>query len=66
MTSAEWLQQPKYAHQKLLGPDGWDRSNYEHSFNVERISEEEFGRRMLRSTVAFRATGDIRTPWIGL
>lgn len=35
----------------ILDPDGWDRKNYEFSFNEELISKEEFERRLFYSTV---------------
>lgn len=34
----------------ILDPDGWDRKNYEQSFNVELITFDEFMRRVERST----------------
>ena len=50
LTSKEWLQQPKYYGLVVYDPDGWDRSNYEYSFNVELITEDEFKKRLARST----------------
>jgi len=35
----------------VLDPDGWDRKNYEYSFNQELISKEEFKKRFYMSTV---------------
>jgi hypothetical protein len=34
----------------LMDPDGWDRKNYEFSFNEELISKEEFVKRIMYST----------------
>ncbi len=34
----------------ILDPDGWDRSNYDYSFNKELITKEEFDRRLMWST----------------
>jgi hypothetical protein len=51
MTSDQWLQQPQYARYTVLDPDGWDRLNYEFSFLQELITEQEFKRRLLGSTV---------------
>jgi hypothetical protein len=47
-TSKEWLTIFKY---NILDPDGWDRSNYEYSFNEEKISYPEFMQRVFRSTL---------------
>ncbi|AKO61059.1 hypothetical protein AXI76_gp158 [Pseudoalteromonas phage H101] len=50
MTSADWKETlcPELV---ILDPDGWDRSNYEYSFNEELISEKEFIGRLIGSTV---------------
>ena len=50
MTSADWKESfcPELV---ILDPDGWDRSNYDYSFNEEFISEEEFMGRLIGSTV---------------
>lgn len=47
-TSAEWALDTEYI---ILDPDGWDRSNYDYSFNKEKVSLEEFNRRLSKSTV---------------
>tara|TARA_R110002012_G_scaffold49804_5_gene128897 strand:- start:17640 stop:17903 length:264 start_codon:yes stop_codon:yes gene_type:complete len=49
-TSADWKESlcPELV---ILDPDGWDRSNYEYSFNEELISEKEFIGRLIGSTV---------------
>lgn len=53
-TSEEWTDMVK----KKLGvlfficdPDGWDRINFHHSFNVEKISKEEYKNRLVMSTL---------------
>lgn len=52
-TSEEWL---RLAHAKdagliILDPDGWDRKNFQYSWYEEKITEEEFRRRVFCSTV---------------
>ena len=36
---------------KVLDPDGWDRKNFQYSWHEEKISRNEFERRLLFSTV---------------
>lgn len=51
-TSAEWYENlRKFYDITILDPDGWDRKNYEYSFNEELITSEEFDRRLMASTV---------------
>lgn len=50
-TSEEWLQEPEYEGVTIYDPDGWDRSNYEYSFCQEKISKNEFKKRLLSSTI---------------
>ena len=47
-TSAEWIKKVGY---EILDPDGWDRTNYDYSFNKEKITMEEFQKRLSLSTV---------------
>ena len=47
-TSKEW--QARLPEVVVLNPDGWDRSNYNYSWNVERISQGEYLRRRDKST----------------
>lgn len=47
-TSAEWGKESDY---KVLDPDGWDRANYDYSFNKELVTKVEFERRLFRSTI---------------
>lgn len=58
MNSYEWLQHPNYRGYTLLDPDGWDRSSIEaHRRSMyEVITEAEFVRRLMRSTVSFSGT----------
>jgi hypothetical protein len=51
-TSKEWLNIiPDKYRLKILDPDGWDRKNYDFSFNQELITFEEFMNRVSSSTV---------------
>jgi hypothetical protein len=47
-TSIEWI--AEYPDITIIDPDGWDRSNYDYSFNEEKITKEEFERRVFMST----------------
>ena len=47
-TSKKWN---KGCRVKILDPDGWDRSNYDYSWNVEKITRKEFENRLCFSTV---------------
>lgn len=47
-TSAQW--QSLYPYPKVLDPDGWDRKNYDYSWNEELITLEEYKNRCNRST----------------
>lgn len=51
-TSQEWLD-TKYKYVTVLDPDGWDRKNFEASWN-EPITEQTFMERLLMSTVMFK------------
>ncbi len=51
-TSKEWYKEiPKEHKLLILDPDGWDRTNYEYSFNEELITKDEFKIRLSFSTV---------------
>ena len=50
-SSEDWYKDIKDV--KILDPDGWDRSNFEESWN-ELITKEEFDLRMMFSTCTFR------------
>lgn len=47
-TSAEWNKEVGY---EVLDPDGWDRKNFDYSWNKEKITMAEFQRRLALSTV---------------
>lgn len=47
-TSADWA---KEVNIMVLDPDGWDRTNYDYSFNQEKITKQEFNIRLVKSTV---------------
>ncbi len=53
-TSAEWILTVGY---EIIDPDGWDRKNYEFSFNKEKITMEEFNRRLALSTLRQKFKG---------
>ena len=51
-TSKEWLAlTPKEWGLQILDPDGWDRMNYEYSFNQELITKDVFMNRVIGSTI---------------
>ncbi len=50
--SKEW-QQLDNSGIVILDPDGWDRSNYQFSFNEEMITEVEYQTRKMMSTCAY-------------
>ena len=49
-TSVEWKQLLAPCT-IICDPDGWDRVNYDYSFNKELISEGEFNNRLQKSSV---------------
>lgn len=49
-TSKEWYSTIQSGI-TIIDPDGWDRSNYEYSFNKEKITKEEFKKRLYASTL---------------
>lgn len=52
-TSEEW--QKIHWATKVLDPDGWDRTNFQHSWHEEKITETEYWKRASYSTVSFYA-----------
>jgi hypothetical protein len=51
-TSKEWYELvPKEHELIILDPDGWDRKNYDYSYNEELITKEEFKKRVSSSTI---------------
>jgi len=61
-TSKEWyaLHREDKGNVIIMDPDGWDRTNYEFSFNEELITQEEFSMRLGRSTVLFQKSPIIK------
>jgi len=47
-TSEEWNQKADYV---VLDPDGWDRSDWHYSWFTEKITLDEFNRRICNSTI---------------
>ena len=47
-TSSEWINEFGY---KVLDPDGWNRQNFDYSWNQEKITIDEFKKRLSLSTV---------------
>lgn len=47
-TSKEWLECTDYI---IIDPDGWDRNNFDYSFNKEKITLAEYNKRLMISTV---------------
>lgn len=51
-TSKKWYELiPKEHKLLILDPDGWDRKNFEYSFNEELITKDEFKKRLINSTI---------------
>ena len=51
-SSKEWYEIAQKADPQFViyDPDGWDRQNYDYSFNQEKISNTEFWSRVMAST----------------
>ena len=49
-TSIKWYHQRDNKRVILLDPDGWDRKNFDHSWSEERVTKQEFERRLGLST----------------
>lgn len=49
-TSVQWYHQRDNQRVILLDPDGWDRKNFDHSWSEERVTKEEYERRLGLST----------------
>ena len=64
-TSKEWYESiPKEKSFKIYDPDGWDRSNYEYSFNEELITKEDFLKRVFMSTIEIKInSGKLEEGW---
>ena len=62
-TSQEWCAFHEEEDGKLIimDPDGWDRTNYEFSFNEEMITKEEFTRRLhMSTTIIYKDDGETK------
>lgn len=53
-TSEEWIKE--YPNRTIMDPDGWDRQNFQYSFREEKITKQEFERRLALSTCMFNRT----------
>jgi len=50
-TSQQWYDElRKTENITIMGPDGWDRTNYKYSFTEELITKEKFEERLAQST----------------
>lgn len=49
-TSQQWNVKYQY---KLIDYDGWDRTNFDYSFKIEKITEPEFIKRVSLSTISY-------------
>lgn len=49
-TSKEWYSEIKDKIQ-ILDYEGWDSNNFDYSFNLERISKQEFYNRLYSSKI---------------
>lgn len=50
-TSAEWILEEEFKDLTITDPDGWDRMDYEFSWNEEKITRQQFIERLGKSTV---------------
>jgi len=60
-TSKDWYEliQGKESGFVIMDPDGWDRKNYDYSFNQELVTLVEFKMRSTRSTTLGRIGFDL-------
>jgi hypothetical protein len=54
LPSYKWMEFPEFKDSVVMDPDGWDRQNFQSSWD-EEICYEEFLSRYMRSTVVRRA-----------
>jgi len=59
-TSEEWQ---RLCRIEILDPDGWDRKKYQFSWYEEKITRQDFERRLVSSTVHFNVDY-INNIWI--
>lgn len=50
-TSAEWILEEEFKDLTVTDPDGWDRMDFEFSWNEEKITRQQFIERLGKSTV---------------
>ena len=60
-TSEEWYEKLG-EHYIIHNPDGWDRKNYQYSFYEEKITEEEYNKRLMVSTLLHDSQFGFRVP----
>lgn len=53
-TSEEWYKELG-KHYIIHDPDGWDRKNYQYSYYEEKITKQEYQRRVMQSTLLHEA-----------
>ncbi len=49
-SSGEWLEDEEFEGLCILDPDGWDRKNFDKSWN-EKITKRNFIARIMKSTI---------------
>ena len=63
-TSQQWYEMIPAKYKLIIyDPDGWDRINYDYSFNEELITKEEFKRRLSFSTVLCHKDFHLQNEW---
>jgi hypothetical protein len=62
--SSEWEKELLKDGWAIMDPDGWDRTNYDYSFNKELITKDEFNRRVGISTMIKLNDCKTKFPWI--
>jgi len=63
-TSKEWIEMIPEKHKlKLLDPDGWDRNNFDYSFNKQKITKQIFMDRLLSSAIQCSNVFELFNEW---
>ena len=70
-TSNEWNKElsdfltaiDEKSYYKVYDPDGWDRSNFQFSWYEEKITKQEFLKRMMWSTCMSNASTENMDKW---
>ncbi len=63
-TSKEWIELiPEKYKLQLLDPDGWDRNNFEYSFNEQKVTKQIFMDRLSLSTIQCTDVFGLFTEW---